>query len=163
MQPDELPTPSRGPGAGGQYLVFCLADEEYGVGISDVREIVPVPPVTRVPRAPPAVRGVVNLRGKILPVIDLRDLLGMPPRDDDPQTCIVVVGVRGMLVGVSVDRVCEVASITSDEIGAAPPMGSDVTTQHIVGVTVRTARARILLDVEELLARSLPQGELRRA
>lgn len=68
-----------------------------------------------------------------------------------------------MLVGVSVDRVCEVASITSDEIGAAPPMGSDVTTQHIVGVTVRTARARILLDVEELLARSLPQGELRRA
>jgi purine-binding chemotaxis protein CheW len=134
----------------GKYLAFFLADEEYGVEILKVHEIIGMLPITRVPRTPAYVRGVINLRGKVIPIIDLRDRFGMS-RDGAIETCIIVVQVHGIQLGVVVDRVSEVLSIRAEDIESTPSFGVDVNTEYLLGLAKGEGRVRLLLDIERVL------------
>jgi purine-binding chemotaxis protein CheW len=135
----------------GKYLTFFLADEEYGFEILKVHEIMGMLPITRVPRTPDAVRGVINLRGKVIPIVDLRVRFRMTD-DDVAATCIIVVQVRGAQIGVVVDRVSEVIDIAAADIEPAPEFGVDVDTRYLLGLAKADGRVRLLLDIDRVLA-----------
>lgn len=139
----------------GKYLTFSMAEEEYGIGILKVKEIIGMMPITPVPRTPEYVKGVVNLRGKVIPVIDLRLRFGMPAADCTDRTCIIVVDVEmrnGQLqMGIVVDSVSEVINIKSDEIEATPSFGTDLDTEYILGIAKMDAGVKILLDIDQVL------------
>lgn len=147
----------------GKYLTFRLADEEFGVEILRVREIIGLMDITVVPRTPRAIRGVINLRGKIIPVVDLRATFQMPPTEDTELTCIIVVdvpmGSSHAQIGILVDTVSEVLDIKADKIEPAPTFGADVDTRFIRGMARLDERVKILLNIEEVLSRQ----ELRQA
>ena len=140
---------------GGKYLTFRLANEEYGLEILKVREIIGLMSVTPVPRAPDDVRGVINLRGKIIPVVDLRRKFGMPSTADTEVSCIIVIDVRcggeSTDMGILVDSVSEVLDISGEEIGPAPSFGSSLDTSFILGMAMTNNRVTILLAVEDVL------------
>jgi len=136
---------------GGKYLIFTLAGEEYGLEILKVREIIRVMPTTAVPQMPEFVKGVVNLRGRIIPVVDLRLRFGMAETEYDDETCIVVVNV-GSEMGVIVDAVQEVLDIDEGQIEPSPDVGQDVETEFILGMGKIGDRVKILLDVDKVLA-----------
>jgi len=140
---------------GGKFLTFFLAGEEYGIQILNVHEIISLHPITRVPRVQDYLKGVINLRGKIIPVIDLRLRFGMDAAEPTPETCIIVVHIRGFEVGVIVDRVSEVVDILDEEIEPAPAFGADCNTDFILGIGKLRESVKILLDIE----RVLPSGE----
>lgn len=135
---------------GGKYLTFCLAGEEYGVEILKVREIIGIMDITAIPQVAPEVRGVINLRGKVIPVIDLRIKFGMEPAEYTDQTCVIVVDV-GTLVGVIVDTVQEVLDIQADQIDPPPPLGAAVTATFILGMGKVKDDVKILLDIDRVL------------
>lgn len=137
----------------GKYLTFFLASEEYGVEILKVHEIIGMLPITRVPRTPSFVRGVINLRGKVIPIIDLRDRFGMPHEGAEEQ-CIIVVQVHGIQLGVVVDKVSEVLSIAEGEIEPTPSFGVDVSTEYLLGLAKGDGRVRLLLDIDRVLTAS---------
>ncbi|MDB5294575.1 MAG: chemotaxis protein [Phycisphaerales bacterium] len=146
--------------AAGKYLTFALGAEEYGLGILTVREIIGYMDVTAVPRTPPHVRGVINLRGQVIPVVDLRARFSMPPAARTDQTCIVVAevgggaGGRAVNTGVIVDRVCEVLTIPADRIEDAPSFGAAAADAAFVrGVAKVGDRVKILLDIDRVLAK----------
>jgi purine-binding chemotaxis protein CheW len=141
------------PDRSGKYLVFALGGEEYGVEVSRVREIIGPMPITRVPRVPESVRGVINLRGKVIPVVDLRIRFGLEAIDHGLRTCIIVVQAAGAEFGVVVDRVSEVAVITGSEIENAPAFGPDIETPYLLGIARAGPRVRLLLDIERVLSR----------
>ncbi len=138
----------------GKYLSFFLGEEEYGLEILSVQEIIGMIPITPVPRMPDYIRGVINLRGKVIPVIDLRLKFAMSSMEDTSQTCIIVVQSQGREVGVVVDKVSEVLDISCDEIEDPPAMGSDVRTDYILGIGKSQDKVRMLLDIEKALASS---------
>ena len=135
---------------GGKYLTFMLNDEEFGIEILKVREIIGVLDITQVPQTTDYVRGVVNLRGKVIPVIDLRTKFKMPPRDYDEQTCIIVVDV-GAMMGVIVDTVQEVRDIPADHIQPPPRIGRTVDASFIRGMGKVNDNVKILLDIDTVL------------
>jgi purine-binding chemotaxis protein CheW len=135
----------------GKFLTFYLAGEEYGLEILKVHEIMGMLPITRVPRTPEAVRGVINLRGKVIPIVDLRHKFHMP-RDGAEDTCIIVVQVRGVQIGIVVDRVSEVLDIPAADIEPAPEFGADVDTRYLLGLAKAGDRVRLLLDIECVLS-----------
>lgn len=135
----------------GKYLTFVLAEEEYGVEILKVREIIGMMDTTAVPGMPEWVNGVINLRGKVIPVIDMRLKFGMPVAGHTAETCIIVMDVRGNLMGVVVDRVSEVLEIRSEEIEDAPNIGAVVENEFILGMAKSKGRVRILLDSDRVL------------
>ncbi|MEO6444250.1 MAG: chemotaxis protein CheW [Gemmatimonadaceae bacterium] len=135
---------------GGKYLTFLLEGEEYGIEILKVREIIGMLPVTRVPRTPAFVRGVANLRGKVIPIVDLRERFGMP-RQDTAESCIVVAQVGGVPLGVVVDRVSEVLTIGDADIEPTPDFGAHVETGLLIGLATGSGRVRILLDIDQVL------------
>lgn len=135
---------------GGKYLTFHLAEEEYGLEILKVREIIGIMDITTVPQTPDFVRGVINLRGKVIPVVDLRLQFALPPRAYDDQTCIIVVDV-GMLMGIIVDTVQEVYDIPATHIQPPPELGVSVDTDFIVGMGKVEDDVKILLDIEKVL------------
>jgi purine-binding chemotaxis protein CheW len=135
----------------GKFLTFFLANEEYGLAILKVHEIMGMLPITRVPRAPDAVRGVINLRGKVIPIIDLRRKFLMA-RDGAVETCIIVVQVRGLQIGIVVDRVSEVIDIPASDIETAPDFGADVDTHYLLGLAKSNDRVRLLLDIDAVLS-----------
>jgi len=150
---------------GGKFLTFFLGDEEYGAEILKVQEIIGMQPITRVPRTPAFVRGVINLRGKVIPIVDLRERFGMPPLevegDAGAQRCIVVVHVASasavVPMGVVVDRVSEVAAVAESDVEDAPSFGAGVRTEYLLGLAkAPTAdgqgRVRLLLDIDRVLA-----------
>ena len=152
---------------GGKFLTFYLADEEYGVEILKVQEIIGMQPITRVPRTPAFIRGVINLRGKVIPIMDLRERFQMdaPLTGGDAATalrCIIVVHVAGpqgqvVPVGIVVDRVSEVSAIGSDDIEDTPSFGAGVKTEYLLGLGRAKAgdgqgRVRLLLDIDRVLA-----------
>ncbi len=139
---------------GGKYLTFGLGDEEYGVRIENVHEIMALIPVTRVPRTPDVVLGVINLRGKIVPVFDMHRKFGMPPTETTRHTCIIVVSIDKMEVGIVVDRVREVVNIKSEQVEPPPSFGADVPTDHLLGIATSSGGARLLLAIEKVLATS---------
>lgn len=137
---------------GGKYLSFFLKDEEYGIEILKVQEIIGMLPITRVPRTPESVKGVINLRGKIIPVTDLRSRFGMEEREVTTETVTIVVRAGGLEVGVIVDKVSEVLDIADSEIEDVPMFGSDVTTDYLLGLGNTNGRVRLLLDIDRILA-----------
>ena len=137
---------------GGKYLTFHLAGEEYGIEILKVNEIIGMLPITRVPRMPEAVRGVVNLRGKVIPVLDLRRRFMIAATDDTHATCIIVVQVRGTQTGVVVDTVSDVVDIPDEDVLDTPSFGVDVETDYLLGIARSDGRVRLLLDIDRVLA-----------
>ena len=135
---------------GGKYLTFLLAGEEYGLEILKVREIICIMDITKVPQTPKFVRGVINLRGKVIPVIDLRLKFGLEETEYTEQTCIIVVNV-GMLMGIIVDTVQEVHNIPSDSIEPPPQLGASVDTSFILGLGKVKDEVKILLDIDKAL------------
>lgn len=145
---------------GGKFLTFRLSEEEYGLEILKVKEIIGVMQITRVPRTPACTRGVINLRGKVIPVISLREKFGMEHVEDTEQTCIIVVDValkgQASQMGILVDSVSEVLDIQSAEIEDAPEFGSDVNTEVILGIGKVREKVIMLLDIDRVLAGTEP-------
>jgi len=136
----------------GKYLTFVLADEVYGLEILKVREIIGMMDITAVPRTPDFVKGVINLRGKVIPVVDLRLKFGMPPAETTEQTCIIVVNVGNVEMGIVVDMVSEVLDINEDAIDDTPSFGVSVNTDFILGMGKAEDRVSILLDISQVLS-----------
>ena len=136
---------------GGKFLTFFLGREEYGIEILKVREIIGLMDITSVPRTPEAVLGVINLRGKVIPVIDLRLKFGMPSVERTEETCIIVVEAGELEMGAVVDKVSEVSDIASDEIEATPSFGEEVNTDYILGMGKTEGRVKLLLDIDRAL------------
>jgi purine-binding chemotaxis protein CheW len=142
---------------GGKYLTFALGQEEFGIGILRVREIVGFMEITTVPRTPAYVRGVINLRGQVISVIDLRARFGMPAVERTDHTCIVVVEIesrdgRHVSVGIVVDRVSEVLNIAAEQVEDAPDLGASVETRFILGLGKVAKSVKILLDIDRVLS-----------
>jgi purine-binding chemotaxis protein CheW len=140
----------------GKYMTFKLAEENYGLEILKVREIIGLMDITRVPRTQQFVRGVINLRGKVIPVVDLRLKFGMPAVEATDQTVIIVVqcqvGDRLLTMGLLVDQVLEVLSIDAPDIEATPNLGdSSIDTSFILGVGKAGDRVVFLLDIGKVL------------
>jgi purine-binding chemotaxis protein CheW len=151
----------------GKYMTFKVADEEYGLEILKVREIIRLLEITRVPRAPAFVRGVINLRGKVIPVVDLRRKFDMDAVEATDQTVIIVVQVERaagpLTMATLVDQVLEVRSIDASQIEPPPPLGSAaMDTSFILGVGKAEKRVVFLLDIGKVLSTE-HTGELARA
>jgi purine-binding chemotaxis protein CheW len=139
----------------GKYLTFKLAEEEYGLEIIKVQEIIGLMPITKVPRVPDYIRGVINLRGRIIPTIDLRTKFDLERVEDTEKTCIIVVEVmspKGKInVGIIVDEVAEVLDVAGNEIDHAPEFGTNLHTDFILGVGIVKGEVKILLDIDKVL------------
>jgi purine-binding chemotaxis protein CheW len=142
----------RGKQCGGKFLTFFLAGEEHGIEILKVHEIIGMMPITSVPRTPQYIRGVINLRGKVIPIIDLRLKFGMEPKDQTAETCIIVVHLQGVEVGIVVDKVSEVLNIAGGDIEDAPSFGAEVNTDYILGIGKSQGKVKILLDIDRVLS-----------
>ena len=138
----------------GKYLTFVLAEENYGIEILKVREIMGLIDITSVPRTPDYVKGVINLRGKVIPVIDLRLKFGMSENEASEETCIIVVKVGTVEIGTIVDRVSEVLDIAGTDIEDPPSLGADVDIRFILGMGKAQSQVTILLDIERVLSES---------
>lgn len=138
----------------GKYLTFCLDEEEYGLEILKVREIIGLMTITAIPRTPIYVKGVINLRGKIIPVVDLRLKFGMVEIPATDETCIIVVQVGQVEVGLIVDRVSEVRDILAGEIENAPSFGEGVNTEFLLGIGKSGDKVTLLLDIDRVVGNS---------
>ena len=142
-------------GLAGKYLTFKVINEEYGLEIMKVAEIIGMMAVTRVPRVPDYVRGVINLRGRIVPCVELRSKFGLEPTPDTDKTCIIVVEVvspNGKInMGIIVDEVAEVLDIQAADIDHAPEFGSNLHTDFILGIGIVKGSVKILLDIDRVL------------
>lgn len=139
----------------GKYLSFFLSEEEYGIEILRVREIIGMVDVTPLPRTPPHVKGVINLRGKIIPVVDLRMAFGMAASDYTSETCIVVVDSErdgtSAQIGCIVDKVSEVVDVRLDQC-AEPPRCANAAGDYVAGLGKLKERVLILLDIDKVIA-----------
>lgn len=139
-----------------KYLTFTLSDESYGIGILKVKEIIGMMPITSVPKTPGFVKGVINLRGKVIPIIDLRLKFDMESKDYTERTCIIVVeieaGEETVLIGIVVDSVSEVLNITADQIENAPEFGTQLNTDYILGLAKTDDGVKILLNIDKVLS-----------
>ena len=151
----ETTAASRTAALAGKYLTFALADEEYGLPVLKVREIMKMMDITEVPQVPAHVKGVLNLRGKVIPVIDLRLKFGFAPGEVTARTCIIVVEVAlttgAVMMGIIVDRVSEVLNLVAEEIEETPEFGERVRTDYMKGVAKVKGTVKILLDLDRVL------------
>ncbi|HQN77623.1 MAG TPA: chemotaxis protein CheW [Syntrophales bacterium] len=142
-------------GREGKYLTFALAGEEYGISILKVKEIIGMMGITAVPQTPGFVKGVINLRGKVIPVVDLRLKFGMEAMPYTERTCIVVVEISGsagpIMMGIVVDTVSEVLNIKAGEIEDTPTFGVKLNTEFILGMAKMSGAVKILLDINRVL------------
>jgi purine-binding chemotaxis protein CheW len=142
----------------GKYLAFRLGKEDFAIQVLKVREIVGIQDITAVPQMPTYVKGVINLRGKVIPVVDLRLKFGLQEREYTLRTCIIVVQVKSAGVsvqtGVIVDEVSEVLNIVSAEIEDTPDFGEDVETPYLMGVAKVKGSVKMLLEIDQVLASS---------
>ena len=140
----------------GKYLTFTLAEEEYGIGILKIKEIIGMMPITSVPQTPEFVKGVINLRGKVIPVIDLRLRFGMGEIDYTERTCIIVVEIDSqagtVLIGIVVDSVSEVLNVKGDDIADTPTFGANLNTEYILGMAKMEGGVKILLHIDQVLS-----------
>ncbi len=135
-----------------QLVTFKIGEEEFGVDILKVQEIIRMMPITKVPNAPDFVEGVINLRGKVIPVIDMRRRFGMSATAHDSQTRIKVMDLQGQIVGFVVDAVCEVLRIKESTIEPPPPVVAGIGSEYMRGVGKLEDRLLILLDLDKLLS-----------
>jgi purine-binding chemotaxis protein CheW len=142
-------------GLAGKYLTFALGAEEYGLPVLKVREIIKMLDITQVPQMPPHVKGVINLRGKVIPVVDLRLKFGFVPQEYTERTCVIVVEVLGatgaVLMGIVVDAVSEVLNLAVDDIERTPDFGERVDTDYMTGIAKVKGKVKILLDLDRVL------------
>jgi len=140
----------------GKYLTFVLAGEEYGIGILKVKEIIGIMAITTVPQTPAYMKGVINLRGKVIPVVDLRVKFGMEAIDYTEKTCIIVVEITNsgqkVMIGILVDSVSEVLNIKGADIEDAPNFGSRLNTNYILGMAKTGGGIKILLEIDRVLS-----------
>jgi purine-binding chemotaxis protein CheW len=143
---------------GGKYLTFQLADESYGLEILRIREIIGMMQITPIPRTPEFVLGVINLRGKVIPVVDLRSKFGLPYREPDERTCIIVLeahqAAESLLMGIVVDQVNEVSDVKTENVEATPSFGVSLDTAYISGMAKLPEGVGILLDIDKVLTDS---------
>lgn len=141
----------------GKYLTFTLGRESYGVGVLKVREIIRIIDPTSVPQMPPCVKGVINLRGKVVPVIDLRIKFQLTDASTTERTCIIVAQLKSgsggcPLIGFIVDGVEEVVNIASEDLEPTPDFGTTFDTQYILGMAKIKGRVKALLDMDQLIS-----------
>ncbi|MDP0499642.1 MAG: chemotaxis protein CheW [Verrucomicrobiota bacterium JB022] len=154
---DVAPTEKKKVFQGGKFLTFRLCDESYGIAVLKIREIIRLQKITPVPQMPHYTRGVINLRGKIIPVIDMRLKFALPKGIEDERTCIVVVqvNIRGdeqVSVGLIVDAVEEVTTISGDHIEKNPELGTTRKNEYIHGIAKIDQEVKTLLDIDKLIA-----------
>ena len=135
-----------------QLVTFSIGDEEFGVNILKVQEIIRTMEITKVPRAPEFVEGVINLRGKVIPIIDLRRRFGLAPKAHDKNTRIIVIEINNIIVGFVVDAVSEVLRIPASTVEPPPPVVAGVDSDYISGVGQLQDRLLIMLDLDKLLS-----------
>ena len=140
----------------GKYLTFNLDKEQYGIGILKIKEIIGMLPITSVPQTPEFVKGVINLRGKVILVIDLRLRFDMEEIEYDERTCIIVVEIEGQAgtvqIGIVVDSVSEVMNIKGEEIEGTPTFGTKLNTEYILGMAKKEGGVKILLDIDRVIS-----------
>ncbi len=140
----------------GKYLTFSLDGEEYGISILKIKEIIGMMPITTVPQTPEFVKGVINLRGKVIPVIDLRLRFGMDAIDYTERTCIIVVEIDGsagtVQIGIVVDAVSEVLNVNAEDVEETPTFGAKLNTDYILGIAKMEGGVKILLDIDRVLS-----------
>ncbi|MDP6038047.1 MAG: chemotaxis protein CheW [Candidatus Latescibacteria bacterium] len=136
---------------GGQYLTFFLGEEEYGCEILKVQEIIGIQGITSVPRTPDFIRGVINLRGQVVPVLDLRLKFDMSAIDTTSETCIIVVKAQDIQMGVQVDRVSEVVDIFEDDIEDVPEFGADLPESYLLGLGKSGSQVKLLLNIDNII------------
>lgn len=137
-----------------QLVTFTLGNEEYAVDILKVQEINRIKEITRVPNSPSYVEGVINLRGKVIPVVNLRKKFGLAERENDEQSRIMIMDIQGITMGLVVDSVSEVLRVPSGIVEPTPPMASNISTEFIKGIAKLEDRLIILLDMDRLLGRA---------
>ena len=139
-----------------KYLFFKIGQESYGIGIRHIIEIIELQTISAVPDMPDYVKGVINLRGKVVPLIDLRLKFGMPAAEYTTRTCIIVTQARtesgAVLMGIVVDGVSEVLNLTGQEIEDTPDFGRDVASQYLLGMAKVKGKVKILLDIDKVLS-----------
>ncbi len=144
------------PGEQTQYLTFCIASEEYAVGVLHVKEIIQYESVTRVPSTPPWIRGVINLRGGVVPVIDLAVKFGLGASATTPLTCIVIVELnlngQSTVMGILADSVRQVVEFGPGDIQPPPPFGARVRVEYLVGMGTRGQDFALVLDIDRVLS-----------
>lgn len=152
----EPATPAQADARAGKYLTFQLANEEFGICVLKVREIMGLQEITAVPQTPPHIKGVINLRGKVVPVIDLRLKFGILTSEYTQRTCIIVTQVHGeaglVLMGIIVDGVSEVLNLAASEIEDTPDFGEEVAGQYLLGMAKVKGKVKILLDIDRVLS-----------
>jgi purine-binding chemotaxis protein CheW len=140
----------------GKYLTFELAREEFGIRVLKVREIMGLQEITAVPQTPVHIKGVINLRGKVVPVIDLRLKFGIPGAEYTQRTCIIVTQVHGesgpVLMGIVVDGVSDVLNLAAAEIEDTPDFGEQIAGQYLLGMAKVKGKVKILLDIDRVLS-----------
>ncbi len=137
-----------------QLVTFTLGNEEYAVDILKVQEINRMKEITRVPNSPPYVEGVINLRGKVIPVVNLRAKFGLAERENDEHSRIMIMDIQGITMGLVVDSVSEVLRIPASTVEPTPPMASNISTEFIRGIAKMEDRLIILLDMDRLIGKS---------
>ena len=140
----------------GKYLTFQLASEEFGIRVLKVREIMGIQEITAVPQTPAHIKGVINLRGKVVPVVDLRLKFGVAAADYTQRTCIIVTQVQGesgpVMMGIVVDSVSEVLNLTGTEIEDTPDFGEEISGSYLLGMAKVKGKVKILLDIDRVLS-----------
>jgi purine-binding chemotaxis protein CheW len=140
----------------GKYLTFKLNEEEYGIGILKVKEIIGIMTITSVPRTPEFLKGVINLRGKVIPIVDLRLKFSMEAIPYTERTCIIVVEIDAndatVLIGIVVDAVSEVLNIKEADIEETPTFGTELDTEYILGMAKMEGGVKILLNIDKVLS-----------
>jgi purine-binding chemotaxis protein CheW len=148
----------------GKYLTFTLGNEHYGIRITKIKEIIGIVPITFVPQVPSHVKGVINLRGKVIPVIDLRLAFGLEQKTYVERTCIILVEVASegsvFRIGIVVDTVSEVMTLRAEDIEQAPAFGGGVKTEYILGMAKSSDGVKILLDIDQVLTKNAPENLL---
>ncbi|HIJ60277.1 MAG TPA: chemotaxis protein CheW [Nitrospirae bacterium] len=137
-----------------QLVTLTLGTEEYAVDILKVQEINRMKEITRVPNSPSYVEGVINLRGKVIPVVNLRSKFGLQEKENDERTRIIIMDIQGIIMGLIVDSVSEVLRIPSNIVEPTPPMASNISSEFIKGIAKLEDRLIILLDMDKLLGKT---------
>jgi len=135
-----------------RFLTFQLGKESYGIEIRHVTEIIGIQPITEVPEMPEYIKGIINLRGKIIPVMDVRLRFKKEPREYNDRTCVIVIDIRDVSIGLIVDTVCEVLSIPEENIVEPPQMNKGFNNRYIKHIGKAGSDVKLLLDCEKLLA-----------
>lgn len=149
------------PGGESKYLTFSLGESQFGIGLMRIREIIGMLPIRPIPRTPAFIKGVVNLRGRVISVVDLRERFNLAARPYDERTCIIVVevqtGAERTSLGVVVDAVNEVTNVRGEELAPPPSFGVPVEADYIHGLAQDGEEVRILLDIDRVLGFVQPE------